>query len=411
VLLFVGGTLLLVEEGGRGRDEGLPPGSVFDESPEGLALAYRYLGERPGAAPGVLQKRIGHERPPADAVVFRVKPLVHPVALPPEETRESDDDHETAAEGDKKPGKRSGRPRDEAARESGGEGSSRARRAEPRLPLLSPAEEDWVRGGGRLVLATDTGYGPLGIGLARAAEGVVKTFPAWPGVRALGAPDDRAFLEGVPADEAVTLFARGPRPVVSRLARGRGEVVLLALPGALLNADLGKNDHLKLLLALAGEGRPVLFDEWAHGLGREDGLLEVLLEWGFGPFLVLGGLGFAVWLWRGRSSIGPLEPDPAESRSEAVDLVDSLAQLYDRALSRREAARLYRDSFEAAVAARTGLRGRALAKRAAEIRSTPALASAAGGKDLPPSEFHRQIQSIGDGFRRLHEHVHPRRRL
>ena len=191
--------------------------------------------------------------------------------------------------------------------------------------------------------------------------------------------------------------------------------MLLALPEVLQNDSLGKDDHLRLLVALAGEQRPVLFDEWAHGLGARGRLLRALLEWGFGPFLVLWGLGFATWLWRGRHSVGDPDPDPAEGRSEAVDLVDSLAQLYDRALSRREAAQLYRESFEKAVAARTGLRGRALARRMGEFLGAKggAVASAPGsrGKDLAPSEFLRELHTVGDAFRRLHEHAHSRRRL
>ncbi len=428
VLLFVAGALALVEEGGRGREEGLPAGSVFDESEEGLSVAFAYLGARPGAQVTVLAKRVGHERLPPDAVLFRIKPLRHPVTPSPGEAQADPGGEEELKPNEK--GKPTGGSRKKEAKREKAERKDQGEETTP-PPLLSPAEEDWVRSGGRLVLATDKDYGPLEIARSRAPLEVVKVFPVWPGVhtlagrvqdraltRALTRAATRAVIGGVNTSvvtEAITLFARGDLPVLSRLVLGRGEVLLLALPEIFQNDSLGKDDHLRLLVALAGEGRPVLFDEWAHGLGREDGLVELLLEWGFGPFLVLCALGFLTWLWRGRRFVGAPDPDPAEGRSEAVDLVDSLAQLYDRALSRREAAQLYRDGFEKAVGARTGLRGRALARRVGEFLGgkggTMARAPGARVKDLAPSEFLRELHTVGDAYRRLYEHAHSRRRL
>ena len=48
-------------------------------------------------------------------------------------------------------------------------------------PLLTPEEEEWVRGGGRLVLATAVPLGPLEIRGGK--NGIAaKVFPIWPGV-------------------------------------------------------------------------------------------------------------------------------------------------------------------------------------------------------------------------------------
>jgi hypothetical protein len=153
----------------------------------------------------------------------------------------------------------------------------------------------------------------------------------------------------------------------------------------------------------------VYFDEWAHGLGEAEGLTDLLLAWGFGPALLTTTLVFGLWLWRGRRRVGPEDRDPGEARSESVDLVDSLAQLYDRALSRREAAHLYREGFEKAVGIRTGLKGRALQGRVAQLLGS-APERPGGAKEIPPSEFLKVLHAVNDGYRRLYEHGHPRRR-
>ena len=354
LLVWAGGTAFLAGAlavvAGGGRRAGFPRGSVFNESPEGISLAHRYLRA------GVLTRPISLARLPGNAVVFRV------------------------------------RPRGRAER------------------LLTPAEERWVRGGGRLVLAIEADYGPLMAAPSPRPAPVRKVFPIWPGVRRLITPDGTRALGGTPADEAHAVFASGSMPVLSRLTMEKGDVVLFASPEVLENAHLGEADHLRLLVAMAGKARPVLFDEWAQGHGRDEGLLDLMLEWGFGPALIAAACTFALWLWRGRTRLGPEDREPAETRSEAVDLVDSLAQLYDRALTRREAARLYREGFQRAVGTRTGLKGAALAARAGELlgRGVPPLEEAG---EIPPSAFLGVIRAVNDGYRRLHEDAHSRRTL
>ena len=372
VLAFFAGALVVLLSGIHRAEDTFPRASVFNESPHGLSLAYRYLrdrAERPGGAKGrveVLARRIGLEQLPADAVVFRIRPTRRPM----------------------------GRSRDE----------------EHTSPLLSPAELEWVSRGGRLVLGVPSAYGPLHATAAPNPRAVRKVSPIWPGVRTLLPAEEIRALSGMPADEAHAVFASGSSPVLSRLPLGKGEAFLFSLPELFENGPLPRADHLGLLVALAGEGRPVFFDEWAQGLGRAEGLLDLMLEWGFGPAFNACALALALWVWRGRMRLGPADPDPPEGRSEAVDLVDSLAQLYDRALTRREAVRLQRESFDRAVGAHTGLKGPALARRAGELlrREAPDLGA---GAEIPPSEFLRSMNAVNQGYRRLYEHGHSRRSL
>jgi hypothetical protein len=366
---FFAGAVALVGSGGIRDRHTFAPGSVFNESKAGLSLAFRYLAKRSSRAEGrgapvsVLAKRVGPESLSPNAVLFRLRPQ---------------------------------RP-----------GISES--AEKSSRLLTRAEEAWVRAGGRLVLGLVDDYGPARLSAARHTGPIKKVFPVWPGVRTIVPAGDLHAISGPAADEAVSLFARGSEPVVSRISDGRGEVLLLAAPEVLENESLGKGDHLGLLEAVAETGRPIIFDEWVHGLDMEEGLLEQLLEWGLGPTLVCVALSLALVLWRGRTRLGPEEEDAPEARSEAVDLVDSMAQLYDRALSRRDAAHLHLEGLRRAVSLRTGLTGADLAKRL-EVLLGGFTPRAGGEGELAPSEFLRSLGAVNEGYRRLYEHAHPRRR-
>ena len=402
-IAFFAGALLVVARGSRRAEDVFPSASVFDESAHGLSLAYGYLRDRAqqtagrGAPVAVLSRRVGHERLPPEAVVLRIRPNLHPSPASPEER--APDDEGDAKEGPDKKAK----PAKPIVRKAAVERRDRG-------VLLSPAEDEWVRAGGRLVLGIASEYGSVSATGSPRATPVRKVFPIWPQVRTLVPAEATRTLAGAAAFEAHALFASGSAPVLSRLLVGKGDVLLLALPEILENANLPRGDHLRLLMALAGENRPVFFDEWALGLGRDEGLLDLMLGWGLGPAFIAGALALALWFWRARTRIGPADRDATESRSEAVDLVDSLASLYDRALTRRATARLYREGFDKAVATRTGLRGAALLRRAEELLRGRA-PHVPGGAEIPPSEFLRTLTGVNEGYRRLYEHGHSRRRL
>jgi len=279
-LAYFAAGLLWLGAGSRAGGSVFAPGSTFDTSPTGLSLARRYLAGRAG-------------RPGGPA---RVEVLVRPIT---------------------------------SGLMSGATVLRVRPRHEPSPLLLEAPERAWVEGGGRLVLGLRDAYGPLAT--APAAGRTVKVFPAWPGVSTLRPPAPRRLDAGLPAG-AHTVFAIGAAPAVAREPLGRGEVVLLAVPEAIENGALDQADHLRLLEALAGAGRVVYFDEHAHGLEREPGVIDLLAAWGFGPLLVLLPLTGLVVLWRQRARLGPPLDDYRERRSDAVDLLDSLALLYARSL-------------------------------------------------------------------------------
>ncbi len=222
------------------------------------------------------------------------------------------------------------------------------------------------------------------------------------------------------------MLLAGENPVIARLPLGRGDVVLLSCPDVFHNARLAVGDHLALLTALAGPagpagtaGRPVYFDERSHGIVADEGLLAVLSRWGLGPALLLAGLAALALFCRQAVRIGPPERDPGDTRSEAVDLVDSLGELYDRALSRGDAVRLYWEGFVHTVAIDTGLSGAALEARARELAAgftppsrSPGLPrsplSLAPNDDLSREGFEHALAALNSARRRARDGKYDR---
>jgi len=367
----------------------LAPGSALNEGERGASLARAYLRARRRSLPGrpgsgLLTRPVVAAELPADAVVFRLEP----VGVPWQPRRAA----APAAKGKSKKGKK-GKKSTDGGTDGGTDEDTDEKK--PRLdrfvPLLTAEEEEWVRGGGRLVLGIAGGYGPVWTEKEPSLARLDKAYPLWPGVEALRPPVRRS-LRGPALGRAQAVVLAGENPVVARLILGAGEVVLLACPEVLENGRLAVADHLALLEALAGPRRPVLFDEATHGLASSTGLLALLVRWGLGPALLLAGLAALAGVFRQGVRVGPAERDDPDIRSEAVDLVDSLGELYDRALSRGQAIRLYWEGFVHAVGVDSGLSGPAAVARARELAA--GFAPPAAGEDLSREGFERALATL-----------------
>jgi hypothetical protein len=385
-VLYIAGVAVWVRYDRRSVREVFEPGSVFNSGDEGLSLAFAYLRERSTAPVSALQRRVTANQVPGRAVVFRVQPGRGPLLL--EEEKE-----EKEKEKDGKDGKDDRGSRKESE-------SKEKQEEEPRVPLLTPDEEAWVREGGRLVVAFSHFYGPAATRDLVGRQPLRKVFPIWPGVSHVVPPVIRGLdVPALPAAHAV--FLAGDSTLILRQPVGEGELVLLACPEILNNRNLGQSGHLALLEALAGvtERRPVLFDERAHGLADSGGVVETLSDWGLGPLLLLGLLTVGAAFWRASARLGPADREERDTRSDAVELLDSLADLYDRALHRGDAVRLYYESFLRTLAVETGLRGRALDERASRLLD--GFASPMPGEDLSHERFDQALRSINQAFRRV----------
>lgn len=367
--VFVVASLAWISRDSRIRHEAFRDYSIYNSSAKGLSLAARYL-ESTGRNVQPLARPVERAFLPANGVLLRIRP-------------------EVTAD-----------PSLEAARKMTGApipAPEPQTRDSARYPF-TPEEDEWVRGGGRLVVAVDRPFGSIDVQPA-SASAPRKVFPVWPGVERIDPPAVRG-LRRVP--EGVSLFAAGADPVIVRSRRGAGEVVLCSAPELFQNGHLPRADHLALLDRLAPADRPVFFDEHAHGAQGSAGIVEILRQWGFGPFLVLIVAAALASFWRRRVRIGPEEDDGRETRIEAVDFVDSLALLYRRMVPRRHALALYAREFERAVAAQTGLRDAALKARVAEFLP-PRPARPVRGRDVAVPEFEIELEEINLAFRRLND--------
>ena len=324
---------------------------VYDEyssantSPKGVSQAAAYLARRGKSA--MLTRPLEHAGVEPDAVVFR---LTH--ELPRQFDPEDLDDGQV------------GPPRPKE------------------LPLLTDAEDAFVRRGGRFVIGAHIGaLQPVTPTVNKAT----KVFPLWPGVDTLAIGEKTsAFRVLRPRMHAV--FAAGSDVILARQRIGEGDLFVIAWPEIFQNELLPREHHLSLLAALAGR-RPVYFDEVPHGIVTGDGTLELLKDWNLGPLLVMLALVALLLFWRASRRVGPPEDEYRETRSDAIDLVHSLAALYKDVTSDSEAIALYHDSLTRTVAHTTGLRGDALRARVEELT---------GGK--------RTMGGINEGFERLKSH-------
>jgi len=373
--LFVVASVTWLARDSRIPHEAFRDYSIYNSSPKGLSLAFRYL-ESTGRSVRPLGRSVDRAELPADAVLFRVRPESDADLHPPLDPKAINLRPMTPAPS---PG--------------------------PGLYPFTPEEDDWVRGGGRLVVAIDRGYG--GIETRPEVGGAPrKVFPMLPGVETLDLSPSRG-LGGWALREGLAIIAGDAAPVLSWAKRGRGDVYVCSVPELFQNGRLPRADHLQLLLQLAGSGRPVFFDEFAHGMDRGTGTFELLARWGFGPFVVLLLIAALASFWRRRVRTGPEEDDARETRIEAVDFVDSLALLYARMLSRRHLLSLYAKAFEQATAARTGLRGPELEARIRDYLPARLARPAKGKKDVGAGEFHRDLDALNHAFRRLNDAKHP----
>lgn len=233
-------------------------------------------------------------------------------------------------------------------------------------PPLRADEYDFMAGGGRIVLAVDGDLQPLAF-RNDAAPVAEKVFPFAAGIAQIAIPQRRGIDAKSLPPRMVALYTAGQRVAVARERVGRGDLVVVADPDIFTNDQLHMGNHLPLLLALAGSGRPLRFDETIHGLGDADGALALLKDWNLGPFLLLTLAVAALIVWRGSRRAGAAEDPYRDTRSDAVDLVHSLGALYERSMSDAEALSLYHDTLVRQVAAQSGLRGDALHRRVDEL--------------------------------------------
>ena len=265
------------------------------------------------------------------------------------------------------------------------------------------ATATWVRNGGVLVYASETGDPSLdaSLGVQRSAIQVPSgsadaSAPVAGGVQHVAGSGYLSPLTIGPRQ--VALLRVGPY-VLGYLERfGGGTVVVLATPLALCNGYLEKADNGLFaadLIGLVAAGAPVAFDEFHHGitLSAVTPQAWILTPWGAALLWLIVAVFFGLLL-RGRR-FGPLvERQAPVSRAEAEWAV-AVGELLRRAGARAVTLGVLAGASEREVAARTGLAAqprdrfwKALWQRAPDVASELDSAeralygSAANEKDL-----------------------------
>lgn len=361
--------------------------SSANTSDDGLSLAMKYL-QRSGRRNVNMLTTPPDATLPAGSVIFR--------ALQPQEgfslrdllrgPKEDEDDEE------EQPAKK-------------GEKQTK-KKVEPHRhiePLLSDDEEAFVRQGGRFVIAIAGRYdATLTTRNVSPAKPAVKVFPIWNGIDRIALPDCRTLQAPDVLRRAHALYVIDEQPAIARITIGGGDLILIAGPELFDNAHVAQ--HLDLLTALAGDRRPVYFDETVHGLLGDSGTLDLLRRWRLGPALFLLLVIAAVTIWRGARRVGTAEDDFRDTRSDAVDLVSSLGALYDETMSRAEGIALYYQALTQSVAAQTGLRGEQLHKRVATLTNDMRPPDKNGRMEI--EEFNQKLSGLNEAFRRLEHAEH-----
>ena len=192
--------------------------------------------------------------------------------------------------------------------------------------------------------------------------------------------------------------------MLARRALGRGELWTLGDPALLENGEMGGDVPAVLLQTLARD-RPVYFDETVHGLGREEGPIELLRRWGLGPAMALGLLCCGIFFWRRAAVLGPDDPPPRDLRAEAVDYVDAAASLFQRALGEPAALKLYRGQIIREISWRL-----ACAPEAAERWLHKYAPNIPSGDSLTQAQFQAELKLLTQALERFRdEHRIPGR--
>lgn len=198
---------------------------------------------------------------------------------------------------------------------------------------LTPAEaahlDDFVRGGGRLVLAGPTSTEAVaaitGTPMSAVSADPVEEIDVWLPVPVVGTATVLTGDEGSRWFDVGSLLpvagADGQATVVVG-AVGDGEVVAVADTGPLLNQHLAEADNAAFGLGLAGPERPVIFAESVHGYAAT-GLDAVPSSW---KWAALGlAIALVAGLWAAGTRFGPPEPFERALRPPRRDHVDAVA--------------------------------------------------------------------------------------
>ena len=279
--------------------------------------------------------------------------------------------------------------------------------SESNLSALEAATlEDFVRGGGRLVVAGAEASGVVN----SLADARVRWSPD--GATVLHALGNASEVTGVGRVEAAgdgswefatdaVLEASG---VTAAFATDvdRGRVVAIADASILANKFLDHADNAAFAFAAAGApARPVVFAEYDHGYGRSIGIGALPDHWQTG--LAIAVLAVIIAMWARGKRLGPADRDDTVRPPPRVAYVEALAATIARTGNRDEGVRPVRDEARRRLLARAGLPPDASddeVRRAATATGVPAETARAL---LQPAANDDDVVAVGRALASLEE--------
>jgi hypothetical protein len=134
------------------------------------------------------------------------------------------------------------------------------------------------------------------------------------------------------------------RTLVALYSVGKGRIVVVSDADLFLNRSIAKNDNAVLAAHLfARFGRPIVFDEFYHGLTVRGNPVWLLMHYPYGLIAALVVLVSAMWAWRGAVSLGPPLRETLARRRTLREYVDAMANMFHRGNCRTFLLREVRD--------------------------------------------------------------------
>ncbi len=118
--------------------------------------------------------------------------------------------------------------------------------------------------------------------------------------------------------------------------RGKGELVVVASPAIAENRLIARHDNSVLAVQLlAVPARPVVFDEFYHGLTIRGNPLWLFTQRGYAATTLCLLTVIGLWIWREAVFLGPPLAPQAQSRRSIGEYVDAMARFLNRGGSSR----------------------------------------------------------------------------
>lgn len=236
--------------------------------------------------------------------------------------------------------------------------------AEPRYTALekdrlAAAIKDFLSRGGRVLTTGPNGAfllpGGSIKGSIRRLSDLCYTEPEGPGPLArAGQVEMRDAARWGDESSGVYVEQRcGPDAVVIRMPVGQGEAIWWSSASPLSNAELHRDEDLRLLLASLGEGRHVLFDESLQQTTRTQwsAARGLPLWWLLGQ----AGLVFALVIFSFSRRRGPIRLPAGVPRSSPLEFAVSMGDLYEKAGATGAATEAARRRLERVLEREAGL--------------------------------------------------------